>query len=202
MTAFFLICFLPANAQKTTRENLTTGDLKRIVFSSDEIYKISVSTIPGNEVIITTRTEGEYYNQISLENYLKDGTLFLNSKFREDLQNGFDKLSAHKVFSMEVELQVPENLVLEINSNLASVYISGSYERIFIQLTNGSCYLENYKGNAVVNTFHGNIFGTTRRTEIKANSRHGEVVVPKIFNGNHKMVLTSINGDIKISETK
>lgn len=201
-TSFFLILFLSASAQKVTREVLTAEDLERIVFSSDEIYKISVSTAPGKEVIITTRTEGEYFNDISLEQDLRNKTLFLNSQFREILQNGFDKLSAHKVFSMEVELQIPENLVLEINSNLASVYLSGSYERVFIQLKNGSCYLEDYRGNAVINTFDGNILGTARSIDVEATSRHGEVVVPKILHGNHKMVLTSINGDIKVSETK
>ena len=202
VTGFFLIFFFQASAQKVTREVLTAEDLKSIVFSSDEIYRITVSTAPGNEVIITTRTEGEYFNDIALERELRNNTLFLNSQFREILQNGFDKLSAHKVFSMEVELQVPKDLVLEINSNLASVYLSGSYERVFIQLKNGSCYLQAFMGNAVINTFDGNILGTARSIDVEATSRHGDVVVPKILHGNHKMVLTSINGDIKVSETK
>lgn len=202
VTIFFLLFFLSANAQKVTREVLTAEALEKIVILGDEIYKISVSTAPGKEVIITTHTEGEYFNDIGLDLDLQNKTLFLNSQFREILQNGFDKLSAHKVFSMEVELQVPENLVLEINSNLASVYLTGSYDRVFIQLKNGSCYLENFKGDAVINTFDGNILGTASSTEVEASSRHGEVVVPGIFHRNHKMILTSINGDIKISDTK
>ena len=202
LTSFFLIFFLSINAQKVTREVLTVEDLEKIVFSSDEIYKISVSTKPGNEVIITTRTEGEYFNDIDLQRDLQNKTLFLNSQFREILQNGFDKLSAHKVFSMEVELQVPEDLILEINSNLASVYLSGSYKRVLVQLKNGSCYLDDYIGEAVINTFNGNILGTARSIDVEATSRHGEVVTPKNPYGNHKLVLTSINGDIKISQTK
>ncbi|MHA6279149.1 hypothetical protein ACXYMT_03130 [Salinimicrobium sp. CAU 1759] len=202
LTSFFLIFFLSVHAQKVTREVLTARDLERIVFASDEIYEIAVSTVPGNEVIITTRSEGEYFNEISLEHNFQDKTLFLKSRYREILQNGFDKLSAHKVFSMEVELQVPENLVLEINSNLASVYLSGDFERVLVQLKNGSCYLKNFEGDAVINTFDGNITGTARSINVEANSRHGEVLVPQIFHGNHKMVLTSINGDIKLSETK
>jgi hypothetical protein len=202
LTSVLLIVFISAKAQKETRGIITADHLERVIFSGDEIYKISISTAPGNEVIITTRTEGEYFNKIRLEQELLDKTLFLSSRFNEILQNGFDKLSAHKVFSMEVELQVPENLILEINSNLASVYVSGTYERVFIQLKNGSCYFENYTGDAVINTFEGHILGTARSIDVEANSRHGEVVVPKILHGNHKMVLTSINGDIKVSETK
>lgn len=202
LTTFFLIFFLSAQAQKVTREVLTARDLERIVFSSDEIYRISVNTVPGNEVIITTRSEGEYFNEINLEHEVKGKTLFLNSRYREILQNGFDKLSAHKVFSMEVELQVPEDIMLEISSNLASVYLSGAFDRVLIQLKNGSCYLEAFRGDAVINTFDGNITGTARSMDVEANSRHGEVDVPQIFHGNHKMVLTSINGDIKLSETK
>lgn len=196
-----LLC-LPAAAQKHTTHVIEGGDLEKIILSSDEIYIIKISTHPGSEIKIGTDAEGEYYNDINLDVERQANTLFLNSRFREILQSGFDKLSAHKVFSMEVELEIPVGMKIEINSNVASVYLKGKYNHALVQLKNGSCYLEKFEGNALINTLEGNILGDAKNFEAEANSRHGKVLLPVVTQGNHKMVLTSINGDIKLSETK
>ncbi|MCC8359366.1 DUF4097 family beta strand repeat-containing protein [Salinimicrobium sediminilitoris] len=200
--SFFLLFFFSVSAQKVTREVISADNIEKISLSGDEIFKVSFSTASDKEIVITTQTEGEYFNDISLDAELRDKTLFLTSRYREILQNGYDKLSAHKVFSMEVELEIPKNMIIEVNSNVASVYLTGIYEQVFVQLKNGSCYLEDFSGDAVINTYDGNILGTARSINAEAKSRNGEVEIPKILHGNHKMVLTSINGDIKISETK
>ncbi len=200
--SFFLLFFFSVSAQKVTREVISADNIEKISLSGDEIFKVSFSTASGKEIVITTHTEGEYFNDISLDAELRDETLFLQSRYRESLQNGYDKLSAHKVFSMEVELEIPKNMIIEVNSNVASVYLTGIYEQVIVQLKNGSCYLEDFSGDAVINTYDGNILGTARSINAEAKSRNGEVEIPNILHGNHKMVLTSINGDIKISETK
>lgn len=202
---FFLLMLLPgftAIAQKHSTHVIEAGDLEKIILSSDEIYKIKLSTHPGTEIRITTDTEGEYYDDINLDVERRSQTLFLNSRFREILQSGYDKLSAHKVFSMEVELEIPEDMEVEVNSNVASVFLTGSYDSVLIQLKTGSCYFEDFEGTAVVNTYEGNILGSARNFTSEANSRHGQVEVSKNSHGIHKMVLTSINGDIKLTETK
>ena len=185
-----------------TQEIIDSENVKKIVLSSDEIFRINLNTGTGQEIKITTKTEGEYYNEISLDSDLQNGTLMLNSRYREILQNGYDKLSAHKVFSMEVDLEIPDGMVVEINSNLASVYVSGVYDAILVQLKNGSCYLQDFRGDAIINTYDGNILGSARNIAVEASSRHGEVDVTQSPHAEHKMVLTSINGDIKVSETK
>ena len=35
---------------------------------------------------------------------------------------------------MEVELEIPKNMIIEVNSNVASIYLTGVYEQIFVQL--------------------------------------------------------------------
>ena len=199
---FFLFFLLPVAAQKHTVQVLDGRGIGKILLSSDEIYNIRISSHPGKEIKIITDAEGEYYNDISLDVERRDQTLFLNSRFREILQSGYDKLSAHKVFSMEVVLQIPEGLEVEVNSNVASVFLKGDYKNILIQLKTGSCYFENFEGAAVVNTYEGNITGGAKNFISEANSRHGQVEVPQNSYGIHKMVLTSINGDIKLTQTK
>jgi len=185
-----------------TRQVINSDDLRKVVLSSDEVYKIDLKTHLGEEIIITSKTEGEYLNEIRLDTEQRGNTLYLSSLFRETFKDGYDKLSAHKVFSMELELQVPRGMTIEIHSNVASVFLSGKYERVFVQLYDGSFYLKNFTGDGIINTLNGNITGTVTGVDIEANSRHGKVEVPFDHDGKHKMILTSINGDIKISENK
>lgn len=198
----FLLIYLPVTAQKHTEQVIEAGDIEKIVFSSDEVYRIRIKAVEGDNIRIFSDTEGEYFNNISLDSEVRSNTLYLSSRYREILQSGYDKLSAHKVFSMEVTLEVPEGILAEINSNVASVHLTGEFESILVQLNSGSCYFENFTGDAVINTYDGNIAGTVSSAKYKATSRHGEVDVPQNPSGSHKMVLTSINGNIKVSETK
>lgn len=202
LTFLLILMFLPLSAQKHIEQVIEAGNIEKLSFLSDEIYSVQIKAVAGEQIRITTDTEGEYFNNISLNAEVRDKTLFLSSRYREILQSGYDKLSAHKVFSMEVTLEIPEGMLVEVNSNVASVYLSGNFEGILVQLTSGSCYLQDFTGDAVINTYDGNITGNVSSGEIAATSRHGEVNIPKNSRGNHKMVLTSINGNIKLSETK
>ena len=135
----FVILFIgiSAFAQKETSSTIDANGIRAISIRSDEVFKIRISTARVQTITIKTRTDGEYYNNISLDSHVNGETLVLTSRFREILQSGFDKLSAHKVFAMEVELEVPEGLSVELISNLASVLANGEYERLFVQLKSG-----------------------------------------------------------------
>lgn len=197
-----LLFFLKSYSQKQTVEVLEAGRLERLVLNSDEVFKIRITTVPGHTIKIASRADGEYYNDISLETEEVGKTLFLRSQYREILQSGFDKLSAHKVFAMELEVEVPEDFVVEVKSNVATVFLNGNYEQVLVQLKSGSCFLNNFKGDAVVNTFEGNITVETENALIDADSRHGKVNLPPTSRGNNRISLHSINGNIEVTETK
>ena len=103
---------------------------------------------------------------------------------------------------MEVTLEIPQGLSLDISSNLASVHASGSFKNLLVQLKSGSCYLSNFTGDALVNTYNGNIEVTTTNAKVTALSRHGKVVLPQDNTGNHEIELSSINGNIRVLKTK
>lgn len=203
---YFLLLFLfisfSGRSQKETTQTFEAGGIETIVVNSDEIYRISIKTVPGDQITISSKTDGEYFNNISLDSEVNRKTLSLNSRFREILQSGFDKLSAHKVYAMEVKLQIPEGMKVEVRSNVSSVFMEGAYDEILLQLKSGSAYLENFKGDAVINTYEGNIEVEAESAEVEAESRHGKVSVPDSINGLYMLKLISINGNIKVRETK
>ena len=203
---YFLLVFLflsfPVRSQKETTQTLDAGGIETIVLKSDEVYRISVKTVPGDQITISSKTDGEYFNNISLDTEVKRKVVYLNSRFREILQSGFDKLSAHKVYAMEVKLQIPDGMNVEVRSNVASVFMEGAYDEVLLQLKSGSAYLEDFTGDAVINTYEGNIEVEAESAKVEAESRHGKVSVPNSINGLYRLKLISINGNIKVRETK
>lgn len=201
LTFLIFLLSLFAYAQKDTSKQLDAKEIKSVYINTDEVFKIIIKTRPNSDLIsISTHSEGEYFNDIALNTEMRKNSIYLSTKFREILQSGFDKLSAHKVFSLEVTLEIPEELQVFIKSNIASVEAKGAYDFIQVQLKSGYCNLSNFTGNALVNTYNGAITIQTTDATVTAFSRNGKVNLPSIFNGKHLIKATSINGDIRVVE--
>ena len=142
------------------------------------------------------------HRDIILDTEIKDGELKITSRYPQELAGGYDKLSAHKVFAMEVEIRVPEGLEVVITSNLASVIASGNFERFHADLKQGYCKLLDFSGSAVINTYSGDILVETDSGAIEAKSRHGKLILPDFLPGQMPLRLTSIDGDIQVRKTK
>ena len=196
----FLLFSLFASAQKDTSQQIDSKGIESIHINTDEAFKINLKTTKGDMILISTHTEGEYFNDIALITETKGESLHLSTKFREILQSGYDKLSAHKVFSLEITIEIPENLQVLIKSNIASLEAKGVYDFLEAELNSGYCTLTNFTGNALINTYNGPISIETTNATVTASSRNGEVIIPLDFTGNHIIKVTSINGDIRVTE--
>jgi hypothetical protein len=200
ITILLFFFTLLASAQKETTQELDATEIKNLYIDTDEVFKINIKTIKGDHIFISTHADGEYYNDIALSTTIEGKGVYLTSQFREILQSGYDKLSAHKVFSLELSLEIPENLQVYVKSNLASVEAEGAYEYLQVQLNSGYCNLNNFEGNALINTYNGAILIKTLGATVIASSRNGKVFLPAKNNGNYKIKATSINGDIRVEE--
>lgn len=187
-------------AQKDTARQIDGKGIKQLYIETDEVFRINLKTVKGDRFLITTHSEGEYYNDIALNTKVDEETLYLSTEFQEILQSGYDKLSAHKVFSLEITLEVPENLQVIISSNIAAVEAKGVYESLQIELKTGYCNLNDFQGNAVINTYDGAVSVKTSGATVMATSRNGKVILPANFSGNHSIKVTSINGDIRVEK--
>lgn len=193
---------LPLQAQKEVSWIIDADDLKSIIVDSNEIYRLTIKSAPVKTITIRTKADGEYFDEINLEQEIVRHTFYLRSQYREILQSGFDKLSAHKVFAMEVEMEIPSGMHVEVRSNVTSVFAYGNFEDVILELKTGSGFLRNFNGNAVVNTFDGNIVVEAHDPYIEARSRHGKINIPDSTTGSNHLKLTTINGNIKVMETK
>lgn len=199
----FCLCLgFQANAQRITQESIDARNIAVLKIDIDEVYQIKLIAGKTDFISIKTHSEGEYFRDIVLNTSVKNDELSITAEYPEKLAGGYDKLSAHKVFSLEIEIELPEDMEVIISSNLASVIAKGNFESFYADLKQGYCNLLEFSGAAVINTYKGDILVETSSGNIEANTRNGKLDLPDFLAGQIPLRLTSIDGDIQVRKTK
>lgn len=199
----WFFCFsMLLHAQRDTREIFNASGIESIDILTNEVFKITISASNTDRIRLITHSEGEYFNQILVQTKVDNGNLSIKTSYPHELTGGFDKLSAHKVFSLEIELEIPKDLEISVDSNIASLITSGSFSQLTANLKDGYCDLKDFAGNATINTYDGNIRVETSSGFVDAESRNGTVEIPEHFSGRNPIKLKSIDGNILVLKTK
>lgn len=92
-------------SQKETQEIIDAHHIKSIQINTDEVFLVRIISVKSSKIRIKTYSEGEYFRQIVLESSINGDELLIDTNYPKQLAGGYDKLSAHKVFSLEVHLE-------------------------------------------------------------------------------------------------
>lgn len=186
-------------AQSVVAKKMEISHIQEFYFKVDEVFSIHISTRPNSKYLkIKSFSEGEYAQNIGFHFTEENKQMNIQAVFPENLSSGYDKLSAHKVFSVRLEIEIPEYKRVVIQSDLASVYGNGNYEFFEAELTSGRCELTQFAGDAMIHTFKGDIELHTSERNVEAVSNHGEIHVDDYFTKGDKISLKSIDGDINV----
>ncbi|MBW2960323.1 DUF4097 family beta strand repeat-containing protein [Mesonia aestuariivivens] len=188
-----------SNAQREALKTFSAKGLQKIEFAADEIFKIEVKTIPAvKQVQIFTFSEGEYFNDIAVIVKRDLKTLKIASTYKERLTSGYDKLSAHKVYAVNLKIILPEGLKFMVISNIANVYAAGKFEHFEAELKSGDVQLKAFTGKALINTFTGNVHIETTQANLEANTNHGQLYMSPSLDFGNLIEVKSIYGDIEV----
>jgi len=186
-------------AQSIVEKEMAIDHIQQLYLKTDEVFNIHISTNPNSHQLkIKSFSEGEYAQNIRFDFKEANHTLTIETVFPEILTSGYDKLSAHKVFAVRLEIEIPENKSLIIQSDLASVYGKGNYQFFEVELKSGRCELNQFSGKALIHTFRGDIELQTSEKKVEAFSSNGKVSIEPYFNKGNKISLKSIDGDINV----
>lgn len=199
---FFFFITLQLCAQKQIDETFSALDINEIVIEGDHIFKIHLQTKPLNTIHLITKIEGEYTPEIAVIHKIEDSILYVKSAFRSSFALHNDKLSAHKVISIEIALEIPEDLKVYLKSDIGSAKIRGKYTFITAELSQGNCVLKDFIGSGIINTINGNITLETNFAQIKAHTKYGVFKKEPIVYGGNLIEMNSINGDIHLKKTE
>ncbi len=190
-------------AQKTIQKEFDSEEIQNLSIADDGIFKITVQSSEETVIKVSAHISGEHFESIIIEEKIADGTLSLKTGFAPFFTLENDKLAAHKVMAIEVELTVPKKLAVEIKSKLASVIATGTFKSLSISLENGNCILNDFYENAQLKTIAGNISVLAQKNVSgKAISKNGTVENNLLNKGKFFVEAESINGNISLLQTK
>lgn len=197
-----LIAITSVCAQKSTEKIWNADVINTIVIDGENVFNITVSNSPSNTILLKVKIEGEHANQLVMVDSIVNKQLYISSSFQPLFVKDNDKLSAHKVMSVEYQLLVPKNIKLEIKSNIGSVDLVGTYPSVFIELNQGNCNLKQFLGNASINTVNGDINIETDHAKVEAFTKTGQITLTQFKFLKFNLNCHTINGDIKITKTE
>ncbi len=181
---------------------LDAAEISTIDIAGNTMFKIKISTAPVQTISLDLQVEGENNEQIVLQTRQENNTLFIGSAYHPMFVKPDDKLAAHKKISIELTLEIPKNLIVIINSDIASVYATGHYDKLTAELINGHFSAQKYSGNLQVDTLHGDIQLETNAGILNAHTKKGTIETFQLPTGNNQLTLNSVNGNINITKTQ
>ncbi|OBX23546.1 MULTISPECIES: DUF4097 family beta strand repeat-containing protein [Bizionia] len=192
----------PVFSQKGMQRIIDASEISTIDVAGNTIFKIKISAKPVQVITMSLQVEGENNEQIVLQTRHENQTLFIGSAYQPLFVKPDDKLAAHKKISIELTLEIPENLTVIITSDIASVVVIGNYKFLIAELLNGHFSAHKYSGDLQVDTLHGNIELETRSGKLDLNTKKGTIVQDKMPLGTNQISLNSINGNISVTKTQ
>lgn len=189
-------------AQKVLKKVIVNPEIVLINIDVTNCYKLTLDTATGNEMVLEATIDGEYKKDLVLNSEQKGYTIHVSGGFQPIFKNPNDKLSAHKVISIALNILIPENKSVIVYGSNCNVTVAGNYQKLKITLNDGKCILNNVSESVTVITQSGNIAAYTKGGEVKTNSKYGSVQGDEIPVKDDRYDLTSITGNITIRKTE
>ncbi|MEB8328459.1 DUF4097 family beta strand repeat-containing protein [Flavobacteriaceae bacterium KMM 6897] len=197
---FFSCYFL--NAQKTVKKTIVDPETSFIQIDAENCFEVILDTSNSTDLIVEAAMDGEY-NPNLLVNVRQEGTtIFVSAGFHPNFIVPNDKLSAHKVISIALKINLPDYINAKVYGTSCNVTASGRYQSLNVILGDGRCTLKNVGENSVVRTQSGDIFLSTSKATITAISTYGEIIEELIPTGNDNFRLQTVTGNIHLKKTE
>ncbi|MDT0606514.1 hypothetical protein [Croceitalea rosinachiae] len=181
---------------------IANPDNQYIFIDTKNCYQVNLKTIASKELVVKASIEGEYLRDlvVKVEDNGKD--VFVSAGFLPNFIAPNDKLSAHKVISISLDINIPQNSNVQLFGTNSILYAEGNYKLLQVSLADGDCTLNNIIEKAEVKTQKGNIVVIAKNGTIEATSTYGEVSEHNIPKGFASYILKSVEGDIQINKTE
>lgn len=200
LLGFFAIVQL--HSQKLVKKALVNPQIQFIQIDSKFCYQVNLITSRTDEVVVEASMEGEYSKDLVITIEEQGMNMQVSARFQPNFTNPNDKLSAHKVISIALDVKLPEYKNVFIYGTNSNVRANGKYKKLKVKLSDGRCHLNNVIENVEVNTQKGDIFLITSSGSVVAKSTYGKVFKEDIPFGDNQFVLNTIEGEIRLKKTK
>ncbi|MBT8300154.1 MAG: hypothetical protein HKP42_05395 [Maribacter sp.] len=197
-----LIFFGILNAQKVVKKSVLNPDTSAIFIDAEDCFKVEVTTTHSKEIVVEALIDGEYKNELLLAIKEEDSSLLISPDFQPSYIKPGDKLSAHKVVSISLRVQLPENMKVSLFGTNTNVYFHGRYKDLQVTLDDGICYFQGIKGKAHALTRSGDIYVYSKGATIETKNSFGNTELGNIPGGKDYFNLVTTTGNIYLKKTE
>lgn len=180
----------------------TTYDMNQnvthVYFSLGDVFTIKLHTTEEHQIRIQTSSEGEYASHFVITEKHINSTLNFEGKIAFTFPNHQDKLSAHKLHAIVVNIWVPENLNIVIQTDIGNVSASGKHESLLIETVSGDSYLAQLSGLIKVDTLSGDISLAADKGLVSTTTNSGKIDAVSLPPGESTFELKTNKGNINI----
>lgn len=200
LSILFMLVTMSLYAQKRLSQTYDATAIKELYIHSNEIFKIKITTGEVREITVATIIDGETFASTMLNTSTNDGVLKITTGKTPDYIPFNDKLAAHKVMAIELEIIIPIGLDVSIYSTLASVDTYGKLGQVRIDLGRGHFKGEEFRfrESGKINTISGSIYISSNLVNVTAQSRNGKVDIPPTQAEGPLLAIKSIHGDVTV----
>ena len=192
-----IFTFTAVNAQKMVQKEWASQQVDTIFIQSNALYSIRIKSEETENIQLETNVEGEVYEAVVVNALLEGRTLQIKTGYSPYFSPKNDKLAAHKVLSIEMQLIIPKDIAVVIFSKTASVLMSGEISYFETALESGNCSFEDFRGDARLFSDSGDI-NVEAQTMVggRAVSEKGRVQNELPLSGTYFIEAESNRGDI------
>jgi hypothetical protein len=197
----FLILFLVTSfltAQKVVKKSIINTSISAIQIDASNCFEISIENSNSDIMTVSAIIDGEYKNDLVLNLKEEGTTVVVSAGFRPNFQNPNDKLSAHKVVSIALDIRIPINKNVNVYGTSCNIKVEGAYEKLKATLNDGTCSLFSVLGFADVSTQSGNILIESQAATIDCKSKYGFIEGEIIANSLNQYYLRTTTGNIHL----
>lgn len=199
---FFILALQSLFAQKILTKTLNDPTLSQIYIQAQDINSLSITSVESKEFLVRGVLDGEYSTHQMLSIVRKGNTLYVVPDFTDKYEIPNDKLSAHKVFAIALDMCIPSYLEVVVSGEATRVSASGRFKKLNISLVDGMCSLNDIGEQVYVNSQSGSIFLNQKKGFVTAKSNYGLVEKESIPIGKSVIVLHSVSGHIKVTKQR
>lgn len=191
-----------AFSQKVTHKTFDDDLVAFMQIDCDQCFRINLENTKQDRIEIQMAVEGEYNEQVILLTESNLDSLKISTAFQPIFKAPDDKLAAHKALSIVLHVKVPNDKVVSVRSDLASIMVRGQYHKLRVELKQGHFDGWLHRPNITVHTLQGDINLVTDQGNTHLISKNGSVSKETLGAGSNDIELRTINGNIRLRKTE
>lgn len=196
----FLFFFQWGIAQKLVEKAVHNPKTKYVRIDVTKCYRLVLDTHTSDFLKIEATMEGEYAKDLVIKLEENGDNITISADFLPSFDIPNDKLSAHKVISIEMHVTLPESMTTSVHGTHTNVTAKGTYKHLSVTLADGNCTLDNISEKAEVKTQTGEIVLKGARGTVTTKNIYGKVEKGPVPQGNQIYSLQTVEGSIIVNK--